>query len=203
MVILNKIKLPALILGLFLFVMGIYSCIKVNSVPIDFDKLKESDIKSGVMIEGDIPMNFGVYEESYTTHYGIQDKSTMLWFYIIPVGDKYMGIAVNSNNRGAEFDKQTEQTYDWIDDEKAPDPKAIHVKGVTNKMNDQEKGFFKEALMDGGYSASEAEQVMIPFYIRSDSYSDYMTLIIVGAIAILIGIVSVIVTKKNGYGILD
>ena len=147
MFILNKIKLPAVLLGIFLLCMGIYSAIKLNSVPEDFSKLKASNLKPGLMIEGDIPMNFGVYEESFTTHYGIEDKSSKLWFYIIPIEDKYMGIAVSYNKQGASFEVQTAQTYKKIEDNNMPEPKAIHIKGVANKMNDKEKGFFKEALI--------------------------------------------------------
>lgn len=194
--IVEKLKWGLSIFGVVMLALGIFGAVKSHETPVAYETLKVSDLKEGKMVEGDLPFNFGVYEEKYTTHYGIEDKSTKLWYYIIPIEEKYMGIAVNMNKDGARYDRQTNSTMEYIFDENAPEPASIHMKGVLSKMTDQEKGFFKEALIDGGFSASEADSINTGFYIKSDAYSDYIFNIILGAVCSLLGAGCFIFARK-------
>ena len=192
--ILNKIKWVATAFGVFILALGIFSAVKANQKPISFAQLDLNNLKGGTIVEDDVTMNFGTYEEEYDTVFGFQDTSSLIWYYIIPMGDKYMGVSVDANAQGASFDMQAEQTFDYLDGQ-AVTPMAIKVKGSITKMSEQDKGFFVESLIAGGYSASEAQQVMIPYFIKSNAYSDYYVQLIIGAIAIVLGVGCMIVAK--------
>lgn len=197
----EKIKLPAVLLGVMLLGLGIFSCVKYNQTPITFDKLNLNDLKGGTMVEDEVVANFGTYEEKYSTTLGIEDKSSKIWYYIIPVGqteDKFMGIGVHVNDNGHEFEVQAKQTQEWIENSKNL-PNRIKVKGSITKMNEQEQGFFLQTLIQEGLSPQEAQQAMVPYYLSVDAYSDYLIMIIIGACALVIGVVSYVVVAKSGY----
>lgn len=194
----EKVKWTLLIFGIAVLGFGIFSGIKAHQKPITFDQLNLSNLKGGTMVEDEVLVNFGTYEEKYSTTLGIEDKSSKIWYYIIPASeteDKYMGIAVHVNEQGHIFDMQTDQTMAWLENGKIT-PTAIKVKGSVTKMSEQEQGFFLEALIAGGFSGQEAKQAMVPYYITTNAYSDYLTMIIIGACGIIISIICFVVVSK-------
>lgn len=194
--IIDKIKWAFLAIGVILIIGGIYGEIKLHEIPDSLEQVSEITIDSVSMVEGDVPMNFGTYEEEYETHFGIPDKSSLIWYYIIPIEDKYMGIAIHANSLGSSFDIQTAKTFDWMENDKMPAPTGIHVKGNVRKMSDQDRDFFKQALVYGGYSASEAESLIVPYYIYEGAYADALMEIIIGIVASVLGVAGIIVSKK-------
>lgn len=193
----DRVKTALIIFGIFLLVLGGYSAYKFYSTPVSFNQLSTDEYKASTIVEGTVDMNFGVYEQRYSTYLGIEDKSTEVWYYIVPVEDKYIGVAVHANDQGAEFDAQTEESYSYIEGKTYSKPRQLSIKGSITKMSEQDQGFFKEALIAGGYSAAEVEQVMVPYYILSGAFSSYMTEICIGAAALVLGIICSIATRKK------
>lgn len=195
---LSRIKWTALVLGIFFLGFGGFSLFKSNQTPIDYYDLTKANVKPGLMVEGDIYCNFGVYEESYSTSYGIKDKSSEVWYYVIPCGEEeYMGLAVSANELGTALDKQTEQSYDYMDGTTNVNPDLVHIKGAVTKMDNEDMGYFKEFLASGGYSDSEIEQLMVPYYITDGSYSQATTFLIIGVVGLAVGIVLILIDKKR------
>lgn len=198
---LTRIKWGALIAGVLLIGAGIYSCIMAHKTPYDINQLMDGEAKAGMMVEGDLWCNYGVYEESYSSRYGIKQKSSEVWYYIIPVGEyDYMGVAVNANARGAEFDRQTDQTYDWIMDETGTvaEPNPLHIKGKVVKMDNKDKEYFTKALVECGFTQSEIDQYAEFLYVSAGSFDEWLVVLLVGVVLTAVGVVLVIVTRRKG-----
>lgn len=193
---LSRLKWGLTVCGIILLGAGIYTMVMVSKTPYDLNALNDDEFKSGMIVEGDITFNLGAYEESVTTRNGIQQKSSAIWYYIVPVGDEsYIGVAVKANERGAEFDKQTDQTYAWLNEETDEYPITLHVKGKLAKMDSQDKALYKEAFKQLGYSDSEFEAYGIPLYIGTNDFAGWLPLVLGGAALFAVGIVLIVVTS--------
>ena len=196
--VLSRIKWGLMVFGVLMLVFGIYECVMAHKTPFDLNRIPDSEIKPGILLEGDVYGNYGAYEEYYNTRYGIKDKSSTLWYYIIPVGEEsFMGVSVNANKRGAEFDRQSDETYDYLTGatDKAPTP--LHVKGKVAKMDSEDLGLYKTALREIGFSESEIDQYALPYYIGSNSFDSWLVLLIVGVVILAIGVVLIFVTRRR------
>lgn len=196
----SRIKWGLLFIGVMFLGLGIFSVINAKKPAADLYDLDFSEYKDGKMVEADIYCNIGVYEESYSTNYGIKNKATVVWHYAIPIGDEeYMGIAVNAKRRGDQFDAQTDATYDWMMYDNAPEPEAIHVRGRMTKMDKDDTGYIQTLLREFGYTSAEAAQLTVPYYIKVDAFSDYKILLILGPILTALGVVAVIATRRRRF----
>lgn len=191
----EKIKYALCLLGVFLITAGIYSYVKYNEKPVKFETLKVSEIKNGMMVEGQVNLNFGIYEEKASSRYGI--TTSKKYYYIIPIEDKYMGISVDANSkRYPIFTAQTKKTYEHIKNNGAQ-PTPIRIKGTIQAMKTKEVGFLGEAITKIKLTEEDAGKVIVPYYIVCDAFSDYLTKFIIGVICLILGIVLVIKTRNS------
>lgn len=193
-----RLKWGLAIGGAVLLGFGIYCAVQAHKTPVDLNTIADNEIEAGLIVEGEIYGNYGAYEESYSTNNGVKNSSSTEWYYIIPVADEsYMGIAVNVKARGTEFEKQADQTYDYLTGASNNYPMSLHVKGKINKMDDEDYALYKEALVSMGFTSAEISQYCKPYYIKSVNYDKYPILIILGAVMTVVGVALIILLRKK------
>jgi len=197
MSVLTRIKVVLIVMGALLLVIGIRDCIYENQTPLQMEDMVEREIKKGASVEGNIYINLGAYETYYSTNNGIKNKSSEAWYYAIPVGDEsYMGIKVNVDKMGDVFERQFDQSWDYMmyDDADIPDP--IYIKGIICKMTKEDEGYFRTYMKDFDFSEAELNQYALPYYISLEDHSGYLGFMILGGVLAAIG-VALCFLKKN------
>lgn len=196
---LTRLKIVLILIGVALLAFGIYNAVMAHKTPYNLNALGDKEIKPGMLVEGEIYGNFGAYEESYSTNYGVKQKSTVLWYYIIPVGEEsYMGIAVNANTMGAKYDRQTDQTYAYYFEESTNiPPETISVKGTISKMDSEDEQYYKTALKELGFTDSEILKYGLPYYISYGNYDHWLVMCLAGAGILALGVILIILTRNK------
>ena len=140
----------------------------------DYSTLQWSDFKEGMMIEGDLPVNYGSYEEIVN-----DDKNKSIGqFYLIDAGDDcFMGIYTPIDELINSLDDQ----YDaWYNDE---DISPVHFKGKVTKMDSQDKGFIRDYLISAGYTRDEVDNYIVDLYIKCVDTESHPVMLIIGIAA--------------------
>ncbi len=193
-----RIKWALVIMGVVLLAAGIYYFVMAHKTPYDINLIDDSEIKAGMLVEGDIYGNYGAYEETYTTRYGVKESSTASWYYVIPVANEsFMGLSVNAKQYGNQFELQSEQTYDYLTEATDQRPMIIHVKGKISKMDKKDQELYNEYLADIGFTNSEISQYCLPLYIKNQSFEGYLALLLSGAGCLIVGILLIVLLRKK------
>ena len=140
----------------------------------DYSTLQWSDFKEGMMIEGDLPVNYGSYEEIVN-----DDKNKSIGqFYLIDAGDDcFMGIYPPIDELINSLDDQ----YDaWSNGE---DISPVHFKGKVTKMDSQDKGFIRDYLISAGYTRDEVDNYIVDLYIKCVDTESHPVMLIIGIAA--------------------
>ena len=148
--------------------------------------------KKGAIVEGDLYYNFGIYEEIQTKTNGATTSTS--YRYVIPLGDaSYVGLGCALQDTIAELDKQTDETYDYLDGKIDDTETVIHFKGKVEKMDSKDYGFFKDFMTSGGYSEEEIEKYGSQLYIQIKPMTEGPLIMILGAGLFIIGLILLIV----------
>lgn len=192
---LSRLKWGLTVFGAIMVAFGIYTLVMNGKSAYDLNELGDNEFKKGMMVEGDITFNLGAYEETYNTRYGVKEKSSAVWYYIVPVGDEsYIGVAVNANEKGAEFDRQTDQTYAWLNEETDQYPDTLHVKGKLAKMDAEDRALYKAAFKELGFSDAEFDKYAIDLYVGSNDFSGGLPILLIGVGILAVGVILIVVT---------
>ena len=179
---LSRIAWMIIILGVIIGYMGVSDCYHNSKTPIDYDTVKESDIKKGMIIEGDLYGNLGAFQESYTTTNGVKTGSSK-YSYMIPIGDKqYMGLENNTSTMQRELENQADMTYDYLAGNSTTEPTVVHL-----KMSSETKGYMKSYMTDFGFSQSEVDEYLLDYYIQCETYDGWLTELVIALVLLLIG----------------
>ena len=99
----EDIKWALLIVGIGLILWGIHDFNYANQEPVNIADTGKQNIHAGMVIEGDLPCNYGIFAQA--TVYGNDAPDKVKYYYLIPVGDgSYMGyLSTASDENCAKF----------------------------------------------------------------------------------------------------
>lgn len=184
---LKRIASVIIILGVVILYVGISDCYHAGKTPAEYDTVKAADIQKGMIIEGDLYMNLGAFQESYTTKNGVKTGSSK-YSYMIPIGEEeYMGLENNTSAVESELEKQADMTYAYLSGESATEPTAVHFKGRVMEMDSETKGYLKDYMIDLGFTETEINDSLIGYYIKCENYDSWLTELGIGFVLLLIG----------------
>lgn len=204
---LSRLAGVILVFGAILVWMSVSDAINASKTPVDYSTVKESEIEKGMIIEGDLSLNYGAFEESYTTTYGVK-SGTSKYTYMIPVGDnKYIGLKNDSTSMQEQLENQANKTFSYLLGQSTSEPETIHFKGRVKKMDGETKGFLQDYMMDAvsvldmGFSESEVDAHILDYYIECENYDNWGATLMVGIVLLLIGgaiiLVPILVAHKQ------
>lgn len=182
----TRFKILLAMVGVVLIFMGGQDLYYGSKTPANYNDMLEADFQKGMIVEGDLYANYGAFEENYTTTNGVKTGSSQ-YNYMIPVGEEqYMGLLNDTSSLEALLDEQMEATYAYIWGESASEPKPVHFKGRVMAMDSETRGYLKSYMIDIGFTTAEADQLILPYYIKCENYSG-------GPVTVAIGLVMLII----------
>lgn len=150
--------------GIFMLVMTIRDKIELSKPPADIATIKESELRSGMFVEGDIYEvwnEFATLEESDSA-FGIEyNKRTSAHYYAIPLESsfgtdvpKFLAIAVKTTSDINTAKKMAQESLDYYNDENAELTTVMHVKGKVSKLKKKAAEYFDDYMTAEGFTPS-------------------------------------------------
>ena len=195
------VMIPTLIIGVMALFMVLPEFFISLKKPVDFNELTESELKSGLHVEGDVWAVLDTFatEETYTKNSdGSRTPSKVSgYYYIIPVGDQsYIGIEGSTDNRAA-FKKIDDATWDFLTGVTEDiDPSVYyHFEGYIDDMDEELYQYFIEWFQDMDYFESNEESLVksyAPALMIKPMSPGLMPLLIVGVAMLALNLLFVI-----------
>lgn len=191
--------------GIMITVMLAGDVIDNFKTPISYNFMTAEDVKPGTVVEGNLLYNFGSYEEQYTEgRFGNRTGSSSYWYLIPLLGGEeqaYMGFYTGNTEMIAALDRQTNETYAYLSEETDAEPTVVHFKGKIVKMDSEDETYFRDGLLEFGYSLEEAQEYGIKCYIKVIFYDNLWIPLVLGIAAFLAGaaiLVVMFIRKRQG-----
>lgn len=184
----SRIIWIAIILGGLFLYDGVTDTIDSRKTPVNFNELKETDIQKGMIVEGDLLCNYGCFEEEYRTTYGIKTGDSN-YTYLIPIGEKYMGLKNQTTEQQNALDSQADSTINMLIGESSVQPAVFHFKGRIVAMNSEDQGYMKDYLISMGYTEATVNQYMLNYRIECVDFGGGMGEIAIGLLLLVVGLV--------------
>ncbi len=183
-----RLSIVLIVGGLVFSILSGIDIIDNLKTPVNYQTMTIEDVKEGVMVEGNLFSNYGSYEEEYSTKNGVRTGSSR-YYYMIDVGDQeYMGLYTGIKDLIAQLDRQTDETYDYLNGETEELPQPVHFKGKICKMTSEDEGYFNSMLREMGYTATEADMYGLKYYIEVISYEHQPVALAIGIVMLLAGV---------------
>ena len=194
-----RVILAFLIIGIMLIVFGASDFIDSRKTPLNLNEMSATQFEKGVIVEGDIYYNLGVFETIEHQRNGVTESTD--YRYVIPVGEEsFMGLEAMNSEMVASLDAQTDETYDYLEGKIDDTTTVVHITGKIEKMDDEDFGYFKDFLVDSGYDAKDVDELDLKYYVDAKTFGKASFLLIVGIIFILVDAVIIFFLfkpKKN------
>lgn len=189
------------IIGVVLTYIGAMDLIRGSKTPVDYSTMTASDVKKGVIVEGDLYGNLGAFMESYTTTNGIKTGSSQ-YTYLIPVGDEeYMGLLNNSSTMEEQLEAQADATFNYLMGNTSAEMSAVHFKGRILGLDSESKGYMKSYMMDLGYTENDISTYALSYYIKCENYDAGPVELGIGIVCLAIGaaivLIPILSARKN------
>lgn len=181
-----KLLIAFILLGASLLYIGVEEIKDSKAVAENYDTVTPSNIHVGMIVEGDIAYNFGIYEETYHTVYGIKTGSSD-YIFLIPIGSQYMGIRSRTKELTDALDKQTDETISAFQGANVR-PSTVHFRGRIVSMGNDDTFYAKEYLKEMGYSETEVSNILCNYIIETVDADNGMKFVGIGALFLLISI---------------
>lgn len=140
--------------------------------PVKFESLAPDEIKKNLIVDVTLYDNFGCYMEEYQYLENARIPLTTGLYYAIWTGDdktedyRYMGIKVPASKK-EDMEEMAEAFYNGGG---YSDP--IRYSGVIKKMSLEEYQYFTQYFEEGGLSADEMDDWLLPYYIDTDARAE-------------------------------
>lgn len=155
-------SLKRIIVGIALVVLGIVMIVTTAGeladnakTPENFSELSVGDFKAGMMVEGDLPYNYGKYESYTITENGQTSYGGL--YYLIPVGDDgtdTLGLYATQDSMMSALNVQTDAYYNAEYVEDLESISSVHFKGKVTEMDSEDRQYYTEALTDFGLDSA-------------------------------------------------
>lgn len=170
----------------------------------DFTTLHPDEIHSQ-LVDVELWENFGCFMESGSKNTSTNKVTISDYYYIIYTGAmddsdteyKYMAIKVPASY-GSKMDNMTESTYNGL----ISNP--LSFSGRIRKLDNKEYQYYKEFWQDAGFTASDIEELTLPYYIDAHTGKTwqrlfYILLFLSGVFLIIWGIFRIVKASRGGY----
>lgn len=194
---LSRIMAIVLVFGVLLTFMGGSDVIDSMKKPVDYETLLASDVKKNMIVEGDLYVNLGAYEEEYTTTNGVKTGSSK-YSYLIPIGEEeFMGFKNRTDAEYQALEKQADAVYALLNGEDVEEPEPVHFIGKVKSLGKKEAGYMRSYLIDLGMTESEVDQYMLPYRIVSEDFSSGPAELIGGLVLLVIALVLFLLSRRQ------
>lgn len=179
------IGLTFLILGIMISVNGVGKSVDNARAPMDYEEVELSDYKEGMIIEGDVRLNYGCYETYTETDDNGGTRDIGGW-YLIDIGDNgYTGLYVTDSSHMAALSNQ----FELLKSGEYNSIEPFHFKGKVVKMDSEDQGFIRQYL-SALFADEDTDELTPSLYIKMMDDSGTVTgVIIMGIVMILLGLV--------------
>ena len=180
--------LGLLIIGIVLIVITGGEMADYAKKGVDYSTLQWSDFRDGMMVEGDLPVNYGSYERIVN-----DDKDRSIgYYYLIDAGDDcFMGIYTPVKKLISALDAQ----YDQLSGDSDITP--VHFKGKVTKMDSDDSKYIRKYLTSAGYTDEEADSLVIDLYIKCVDTDSHPIMLIIGIVAAVGGVVMLLLFVRR------
>lgn len=180
--------------GVMLIAMAITDLIANSKDALAFEDLKVSQLKKGEIVEGEVLVTLGCFQEGYRTRYGIKSSSSD-YYYVVFVEDKVIGLKCTGKTHEA-LEKQTDTYLNYTGDEEL-DLEGVPIKGKIKSMDSETKEHLEEYLYDDESGTRYAE--IEPYIIDNGilSMGQGMILIGIGVVLIVIPLLITILSWRS------
>lgn len=186
-----------LIFGAVFVYMSLGDWKRSNTTPIDLNTLTPESLEKGLIIEGDLPCNYGAFMEEYSTNYGIKTGSST-YTYLIPIGDtQFMAIKPHGSESESRFDRQADATLAYLLEETSVPPDSIHIKGQIKALDSESLGYMQDYLISMGYSRNQVSAYTCAYYINCETYDKWWLGLLIGLGCLVLGIVLLLITLRS------
>lgn len=169
--------------GIMLIVMAITDLIATSKEALSLDDLKISQLQKGEIVEGEVLVTLGCFQEGYRTRYGIKSGSSD-YYYALLVEDKVIALKCAGKTHEA-LDKQKNffLNYDVGDDFNL---ESVPIKGKVKIMDSETEDHLEEFLYDEESGKRYAETA--PYIIDTGILSTGQAIILIAIGVVLIAI---------------
>lgn len=191
-----------LAVGIFMGVLSGRDVIDSFKTPLNYNLMDASDVKDGAVVEGNLFVNYGSYEEQYTTgRFGNRTGGSSYW-YMIPVGEEeFMGIFTGNKELIATLNRQADETWASINEETDAQPTVVHFKGKVVKMDSEDEAYFRNFMEEIGFTSEEIRAYGISSYIKIIFYDNMWISLVISVVSFLAGaaiLIILFIRKRQG-----
>ncbi|MDE7218706.1 MAG: hypothetical protein K2O45_03660 [Oscillospiraceae bacterium] len=155
------------------------------------DMLDEGvEVKAGAHVSGKVPYVFDAFasEETYTRYSdGSRSGSKASGaYYLVPTAEAFIAMKGRQADVGI-LDDLIDETWDYM--ETGIQPKTeFSMEGKTEVLEGQLARYFKEYLMDLGYTEAELEEMGDPLVVRTVNFTACWVMTAIGLVLVLLGV---------------
>ena len=185
------------LIGSILFILGKIDSLSYNNNLKDINEVALKDIKSGMIIEGDITHNLGIYAGREGIKYDYK-------YYIIPINkNSYISFHSRFNEVDSLLDKQFAEYLKYLEGGNIPQT-VVHIKGKVKKLTDSDEiKYLDSYLKDTAYKDSYTN------YYYLDEFDEKVSSLVekIGRVIFFIGLFLILYglekksKMKNDFGI--
>ncbi len=151
------------VLGVILTVFVAGDMIDNAQKPADYNTLEMGDYKAGMIVEGDLPYNYGNYES--VTKEG--SNTSIGDYYMIEAGSEgFMGIYTAKKDLMKELKNQYNEFKNAETEDEIAAVRTVHFRGKVEKMDDEDVKWFRRYLKEAGLTDEIIDECTIELYIR-------------------------------------
>lgn len=179
--------------GLTFLILGIVFIVMISSEMSDYSKKGEeygtlamSDYKEGMMVEGELPYNYGSYERIYDE----DDKESVGYYYLIDADENgFMGLYTPRKDLITMLDAQADMLDSVSTEAEFSLIQPVTFKGKVTKMDDEDEKFFRQVLSSYGYTDEYINEYCPLLYIKCVDTKSHPILLVAGIAATVVGVV--------------
>lgn len=169
-----------LILGIVMIFFTAGEMIDYSQKGEDYSSLEWFDFHEGMMVEGDLAINYGAYEEIIDE----DDNKSVGQFFMIESGtQRLMGLYTPVKSLISSLEEQYDQ---WQSDY---DITPVHFKGKVTEMDDEDREFIRQYLINDGFTDDEVDDYIVDLYIKCVDTDSHPVMLIISIVAAAAGIV--------------
>ncbi len=191
--------------GLSFLILGIVFIVMIGSEMMDYSKkgedystLTSADFREGMIVEGNLPYNYGSYESIYDE----DDKKSVGYFYLIDAGeDGFMGLYTPRKDLIILLDAQADSLEAALQNSEGtyemPDIQPVYFKGKVTKMDSEDEKFFRQMLTSYGCTDDYIDEYCPLLYIKCVDTKSHPILLVAGIVATVVGIVFILLFVRR------
>ena len=187
--------------GLTFLILGIVFIVMIGAEMMDYSKKGEdystltmTDYKEGMMVEGELPYNYGSYERIYDQ----DDKKSVGFFYLIDADEYgFMGLYTPQKNLISLLDNQADMVDAASTEAEFSLIPPVAFKGKVTKMDSEDEKFFRQCLTSYGYTDDYIDEYCPMLYIKCVDTKSHPILLIAGIVATVIGLVFILLFVRR------